>query len=156
RRQSEIGYWVAPWARRRGVATAATRVLSDWAFDHRAVERLELLAAKENVGSQRVALAAGFTREGVRRGASLGRDGLRKDLVAFVRLLGDPPGPVRRLLPDPPSGQLTDGIVLLRPLRPEDAEDVFALYQFPEVAASFMGGVMTHDLAVQRCARAGS
>jgi RimJ/RimL family protein N-acetyltransferase len=156
RRQSEIGYWVAPWARGRGVATAATRVLSGWAFAHRGVERLELLAAKENEASQRVALAAGFIREGVRRGASLGRDGRRNDLVAFVRMMDDPPGPVRRLLPDLPGGQLTDGAVLLRPLQPEDVDDVFALFQFPEVAAGFVGGVMTRELAAQRCERAAS
>src|SRR5262245_49911272 len=31
RHQAEMGYWVAPWARGRGVAAAATRVLSKWA-----------------------------------------------------------------------------------------------------------------------------
>ncbi|HEU4425854.1 MAG TPA: GNAT family N-acetyltransferase, partial [Pilimelia sp.] len=32
RGQAEIGYWVAPWARRRGVATAAATALANWAF----------------------------------------------------------------------------------------------------------------------------
>jgi RimJ/RimL family protein N-acetyltransferase len=156
RRQSEIGYWVAPWARGRGVATAATQVLTEWAFAHRGVERLELLAAKENVASQRVAMAAGFAREGVRRGASLGRDGQRRDLVAFVRLHDDPPGPVPRLLPDLPEGRLTDGVIVLRPARPDDVDDYHGLFQFPDVAASFMGGVMTREAAQQRCDHAAS
>ena len=73
RQQAEIGYWVAPWARRRGVATAAVRAMSGWAFANAGVVRLELLTDWANVGSQRVALAAGFQREGVRRSAASDR-----------------------------------------------------------------------------------
>ena len=47
----------------------------------------------ENTASQRVALAAGFRREGVRRGALPNRDGGRHDLLACARLADDPPGP---------------------------------------------------------------
>ncbi|HEU5108016.1 MAG TPA: GNAT family protein, partial [Micromonosporaceae bacterium] len=87
RLQAEIGYWVAPWARRRGVATAAASALSAWAFA-RGTGRLELFTAWENVASQRVALAAGFRREGERRGAMVRRDGTRLDAVVWVRLAG--------------------------------------------------------------------
>jgi|KBSSwiStaDraftv2_1062776.scaffolds.fasta_scaffold75991_3 RimJ/RimL family protein N-acetyltransferase len=155
RKHAEIGYWVAPWARGRGVATAATRVLSAWGFGN-GVERMELLAAKENVPSQRVALAAGFAREGVRRGASLGRDGVRTDLIAFVRMHNDPPGPISRFLPDLADGQLTDGVVRLRPLAPDDVDDIFALFQLPEVAQSYYGPPMTREVALRRCATAAS
>ena len=61
----EIGYWCGPWARRRGVMTAALRLVRDWAFDELGVQRLEIGADLDNVGSQRVAMAAGFIREGV-------------------------------------------------------------------------------------------
>ncbi|SCF09230.1 Protein N-acetyltransferase, RimJ/RimL family [Micromonospora haikouensis] len=135
RGQAELGYWVAPWARGRGVATAATRALAAAAFAH-GTARLELLTHPENTASQRVALAAGFRHEGVRRAANLARGGGRQDLVCWVRLVDDPPGPVPRLLPDLPGGRLTDGVVTVRPVGPDDAEALFALHSLPEVVAN--------------------
>ncbi len=44
-RAGEIGYWVAPWARRQGVATRATRAVCRWAFTEGGFERLSLEAA---------------------------------------------------------------------------------------------------------------
>jgi RimJ/RimL family protein N-acetyltransferase len=120
RQEGEIGYWVGPWARCRGVATAALHALTGHAFAS-GLERLELLTHWENAGGQRVALAAGYRREGVRRGAMRNRDGGRDELVAFARLADDPPGPTPRLLPDLPGGELTDGVVTLRPLAEDDA-----------------------------------
>lgn len=77
RGNGEIGYLIAPWARGRGVATAVTTALARWAFAQ-GVRRVEVLAAAENLASQRVALAAGFRREGVRRSAEDRRDGTRR------------------------------------------------------------------------------
>jgi RimJ/RimL family protein N-acetyltransferase len=55
-------------ARGRGVATAATRLAGNWAFEAvPELARLQLRAAVENVASNRVAEKAGFTREGVLR-----------------------------------------------------------------------------------------
>ncbi|GIH07071.1 hypothetical protein Rhe02_51380 [Rhizocola hellebori] len=153
RKQGEVGYWIAPWARGRGVATKATRALAQWAFDHD-FYRLELLVAKENPGSIRVALAAGFGREGVRRDGGATRDGGRQDLVVFVRLAGDPAGPAPRLLPDFPGGKLSDGVVEVRRLTPSDADDYYSLNQFEEVIRTHIGEPITRELAAQRCARA--
>jgi RimJ/RimL family protein N-acetyltransferase len=136
RQQAEIGYWVAPWARGRGVATAAVRTLSEWAFTDIGAARLELLTDWANVASQRVALATGFRREGVRRSAAVNRDGSRADLVAYVRLVDDPAGPTPRLLPDLPGGELTDGTVTLRPLTAADAAFHGRLCSLPEVVAT--------------------
>ncbi|WP_144121982.1 GNAT family N-acetyltransferase [Catellatospora sichuanensis] len=152
RRQAEVGYWVAPWARRRGVATAAARAITDWAFGTLGMIRMELFTVPDNAASQRVALAAGFTREGVRRGASTRRDGSHGDYVAFVRLAGDPPGPVPPGLPELPGGELTDGRVRLRRITTADAEDYFALAELPEVARSNVGGPITLDGVRERCA----
>lgn len=135
RRQAEIGYWVAPWARGRGVATAATRALAEAAFAHGAA-RLELLTHVENGPSQRVALAAGFRHEGVRRAANPTRDGGRDDLVCWARLADDPPGPTPRAMPDLPGGRLTDDVVIVRRLGPEDADGMYFLFTRPEVVAS--------------------
>ncbi len=134
RQQGEVGYWVAPWARRRGVATAAARAVAGWATD-RGLHRLELLTDWANTASQRVAGTAGFRREGVRRGATARPDGSRADLLVFARLAGDPPGPVPRPLPDLPGGDLTDGVVTLRVLAPQDTDVVHALHSEPDVAA---------------------
>jgi len=132
---AEIGYWVAPWARGRGVATAACRALTAHAFAQ-GIGRLELRAEPTNGPSLRVAIAAGYTREGVQRGGGLDRDGNRYDLIVYARLPGDPPGPVNRLLPDLAGGELTDGTVSLRPVRAEDADDRYTLHALPEVVAT--------------------
>ncbi|MFF5177598.1 GNAT family N-acetyltransferase [Micromonospora sp. NPDC000316] len=135
RSQAEIGYWVRPSARGRGVATAATRALGEHAFAN-GTRRLELLTELENAASQRVALAAGYRYEGLRRSAGQHRDGGRHDLLAWVRLAEDPPGPVARLLPDLPGGVLTDQVVALRPAGPDDAEWMYRLHSRPEVVAN--------------------
>jgi RimJ/RimL family protein N-acetyltransferase len=127
----EVGYWVAAWARGRGIATAATRAATAWAFDHGA-GRVELMTERENRRSQRVALAAGFTYEGVRRGAARARDGSRHDLVAWARVPADPDGPAPRKLPDPPGGALDDGVVRLRPRQPDDATALAETVADPE------------------------
>ncbi|MFR9779259.1 GNAT family N-acetyltransferase [Micromonospora sp. MS34] len=151
RNQCEIGYWVAPWARGRGVATAATRALAEHAFAA-GYARLELLTNEENGASQRVALAAGFRREGARRSANPSRGGGRHDLIAWVRLADDPPGATARLLPDLPDGRLTDGVVTLRRLAPADADLMYRLHSRPEVVANQAPPVPPSRAAiVRRC-----
>lgn len=85
---AEVGYWVAPWARRRGVATRAAAAVTEWALSGVGFARVELLAAVENTGSRRVAERIGFTQEGVLRSAAAGR-GERLDLVLYSRLASD-------------------------------------------------------------------
>ncbi|MFC4536325.1 GNAT family N-acetyltransferase [Sphaerisporangium dianthi] len=134
RGNTEIGYLVAPWARRRGVATVAARALTEWAFQHGA-HRVELLADLSNTPSQRVAMAAGYRREGVQRGAMPRRDGGRDDLVMFARLATDPGTPQRSYLPDLPGGALSDGVVRLEPITPDDADAYQAMMSEPDVLA---------------------
>ncbi|MEV0211728.1 GNAT family N-acetyltransferase [Micromonospora sp. NPDC050695] len=152
RGQAEIGYWVRPSARGRGVAAAATRALSEHAFATGTV-RLELLTNPANAPSQRVALAAGFHYEGSRRSAGSGRGGDRHDLLAWVRLADDPPGPAARLLPDLPGGVLTDQVVTLRRLAPEDAELMYRLHSRPEVVANQAPPVPPTREAIERRCR---
>jgi RimJ/RimL family protein N-acetyltransferase len=151
---AEIGYWVAPWARRRGAATDAARAATAWAFKQ-GYARLELRTDLTNGASQRVAIAAGFNREGVQRGAGARRDGTRDDLVLWARLADDPPGPSPRLLPDLPGGELSDGVVTLRPTRADDSEDVYRTHQLPEViAAQVPPEPFSRDRVARRCAQA--
>ena len=76
---AELGYWTAPWARRRGVATAASLAVARWAFGALCVARLEWLAEVGNVASRTVAERAGFTVEGLLRDRIATRDGGRAD-----------------------------------------------------------------------------
>ena len=81
--RGEVGYWVAPQARGRGVATAAVRLITGVGFDRLGLMRLDLLAATGNEASQRVAEQAGFTREGVMRSYLATKEGVRDDAVMF-------------------------------------------------------------------------
>lgn len=85
---AEVGYWVAPAARRRGVARRAATAVTQWALHDVGFARVELLASAENAGSRRVAVRTGFTQEGVLRSAATGR-GKREDLVLYSRIAGD-------------------------------------------------------------------
>jgi RimJ/RimL family protein N-acetyltransferase len=86
---AEIGYWVAPEARRRGYATRAVRLVSAWAFADPALVRLELHTLAGNVASAAVAARAGFTHEGIARRALVFR-GERVDDVVYSLVRGDP------------------------------------------------------------------
>jgi RimJ/RimL family protein N-acetyltransferase len=86
--RAAIGYWLAPQARGRGVATHAVRLLCRWAFEDLRLARLELTCGPDNHASQRVAERCGFTREGVLR-SHLPFKGGRRDTVVFSLLPGE-------------------------------------------------------------------
>jgi RimJ/RimL family protein N-acetyltransferase len=60
--EGSVGYGVAPWARRRGVASRALDLVASWALGDGGVRRLELTTHSDNVPSQRVAERAGFVQ----------------------------------------------------------------------------------------------
>jgi RimJ/RimL family protein N-acetyltransferase len=156
RSAAEIGYWVAPWGRGRGAATGAARAASGWAFKQ-GYARLEIRTDLANGPSQRVAIAAGYAREGIQRGGGQGHDGNRYDLITWGRLATDPPGPTPRLLPDLPGGELSDGTVTLRPLGVEDTEDVYRTHLLPEVViAQVPPEPFSLDRSGRRCEQAES
>lgn len=64
--EAEIGYWVAPHARNRGIARRAVRLLAEHVFTSYAPRRIELLMHPDNAASRRTAEAAGATYEGIR------------------------------------------------------------------------------------------
>ncbi|GLZ01072.1 GNAT family N-acetyltransferase [Actinoplanes sp. NBRC 103695] len=151
RGQAETGFWVLPEARRRGVATAALIALSGWAFDEGGWARLELITRWDNSVAQRVAIAAGYQREGVRR-AALPDGDERVDAVVWTRLAGDPPGATPRLLPDLPGGELTDGVVTLRSLGPADYDFYAALHNVRDVIETSVPPVAPSAAAMRhRC-----
>ena len=85
---AETGYHMAAEARGRGLATAALRLLSEWAFATLPIARMQLTTHLDNPASQRVAEKAGYTREGVLRSWAEQRDA-RVDLVMYSLLPGD-------------------------------------------------------------------
>jgi RimJ/RimL family protein N-acetyltransferase len=65
------------------------RLVTRWAFEELAIERIELRAHPENGPSLRVAERAGFTREGVERASRAWPDGTRFDSIVFSLLRTD-------------------------------------------------------------------
>ena len=86
--RAAVGYWLAPAARGRGVATHATRLMAGWAFAALGIARLELTCGPDNERSQRVAQRCGFVREGVLR-SHMPFQGARRDSVMFSLLPGE-------------------------------------------------------------------
>lgn len=84
----EIGYWVTPGARGRGVMTEAARMVCRFGFDVLGLARIEWLAAVGNQASWRVAEKVGFRREGTLRAGLLHR-GERLDAWVGGLLPGD-------------------------------------------------------------------
>jgi RimJ/RimL family protein N-acetyltransferase len=66
-RMANLGYWVRTAWTGRGVATAAARLAAEFGFDELLLERIEILVATGNKGSQRVAQKLGAIREGLLR-----------------------------------------------------------------------------------------
>ncbi|MUL43148.1 GNAT family N-acetyltransferase [Streptomonospora sp. PA3] len=87
-RSTEVGYWLAPWARGRGLATEAVVAVSRWALNDQNFERVELKAAAPNTASRRVAEKAGFTYEGTERNAMPLHEG-RSDLAVYSLVPAD-------------------------------------------------------------------
>jgi RimJ/RimL family protein N-acetyltransferase len=83
----EIGYWVLPQARGRGVATTIARLLAAHAFAL-GVERVAAYVNLGNTASERVLERARFTREGVVRSMPK-PDGRRVDKTLFSLLPGE-------------------------------------------------------------------
>jgi RimJ/RimL family protein N-acetyltransferase len=75
---AEVGYWVDPRARKRGVATTAVRAVCQWAVTTADIELIEWRCEAGNLASRRVAEKAGFLIEGTLRKRRL-RRGVRVD-----------------------------------------------------------------------------
>lgn len=88
-REAEIGYWVTPSARGRGLANRAVRLAAGFAFGTLQIRRIVLYHAVENVASCRVANAAGFQLEGTMRESHRYGDGAYHDEHIHGRLAAD-------------------------------------------------------------------
>ncbi|GAA5095359.1 GNAT family N-acetyltransferase [Microbacterium yannicii] len=87
----ELGYWVSPWSRRRGLLTEAARAVLDWGFaaDGPGLQRIEWRAVVGNVGSARAARTLGFRYEGTLRQALVGAQGRDDGWIAGLLATDD-------------------------------------------------------------------
>jgi RimJ/RimL family protein N-acetyltransferase len=88
-RVGEVGYWVAPWARGRGVATVATRAVARWGLTALGLERIAWRAELGNFASRVVAHRLGFRMEGVQRLGAPRHDGHRVDCWSASLIPGE-------------------------------------------------------------------
>lgn len=93
-REAEVGYWVHPGARGRGVATEACRLVVRHAFMDAeegglGLRRLAAYASEDNLASLRILGRSGFARFGTERLSTLLSDGSYADTAAFDQLAED-------------------------------------------------------------------
>jgi RimJ/RimL family protein N-acetyltransferase len=80
--RAELGIWVSPQRRGRGLATRSLTLVARWLLREARLERVQLLTEPGNEPMIRAARAAGFTREGVLRG-SIRNKGERIDAMVL-------------------------------------------------------------------------
>jgi RimJ/RimL family protein N-acetyltransferase len=85
----EVGYWMAPEARGRGLCTRAVRLASRWLIVDHGLARVQLRADEQNIASRKVAENAGFTQEGVLRSSRFNRRLNRRVDFVMYSLLRD-------------------------------------------------------------------
>jgi RimJ/RimL family protein N-acetyltransferase len=85
RTTAEVGYWIAEPHWGRGIASAALRVLTDYAFATHGLERISSVVMHPNTASQRVLEKVGYEREGVMRRAVV-KNGEIYDLMVFAKI----------------------------------------------------------------------
>jgi len=89
----EIGYWLRTSAVGKGYMTEATRLLTDFAFDHLNANRIMIRCDAENVRSAAVPRRLGFVQEGLLRRDYAAPDGHIADTFVFSLIRDDPRWP---------------------------------------------------------------
>ena len=87
-KRAEVGFWLAPWARGRGIGSGAVFAACDWAFGHWDLKRIEMTTFPDNQASLALARKLGFTREGLLRSRNFER-GAHVDMVMLGVLDGE-------------------------------------------------------------------
>ncbi|MGO8946677.1 MAG: GNAT family N-acetyltransferase [Ktedonobacterales bacterium] len=86
----EIGYWVRKSAEGRGYVTEAVRLLTDYAFDSLAANRIVIRCDARNLRSAAVARRLGFVQEALLRNDSIAEDGTIRSTLVFALTPDDP------------------------------------------------------------------
>jgi RimJ/RimL family protein N-acetyltransferase len=81
-RRCEVGFWLAPQARGRGLGARSVALAVSWAFGALDLLRVEMTTTPDNAAVAALAARLGFTREGLLRRRNVER-GVRVDVVWF-------------------------------------------------------------------------
>jgi RimJ/RimL family protein N-acetyltransferase len=87
----EVGCWLEPAARGRGLITRSVRLLIDWAMDVRGIYRVEWQCRPDNVASANIARRLGMHLDGVLRG-EFPHHGVRHDTQVWSLIAPDRAG----------------------------------------------------------------
>jgi ribosomal-protein-alanine N-acetyltransferase len=87
--KAEIGYWLTADFRGKGIATQATKLLTEFGFETIGFHRIEALVVESNTPSLKVLTNAGYVQEGVLRDKSCCGDGTRESMVMFAAIRSD-------------------------------------------------------------------
>ncbi|MGH9796971.1 MAG: GNAT family N-acetyltransferase [Candidatus Polarisedimenticolia bacterium] len=85
RQAAEIGFWLGEPYWNRGIVTEAVRALTDYAFEHFPIVRIQAGVFDWNPASRRVFAKAGYAYEGCMR-QTITKDGKVIDLHVYARL----------------------------------------------------------------------
>lgn len=87
-RRCEVGFWLVPERRGRGLGADAVAAVANWVFDELDYLRLEMTTTPDNPAVPALARRLGFTAEGVQRKRNVER-GQRVDVLLFGLLRED-------------------------------------------------------------------
>ena len=87
--KAEIGYFLLPPARGRGIATEAVRLLVHFAFDHMNVNRVWATCDADNAASANVLRRAGLPEEGRMRAETRDHHGQLRDTLMVGLCVAD-------------------------------------------------------------------
>ncbi len=85
---AEVGYWIAAPMRRKGVGSAAVRLITDYGFTTMGFRRIEAKVDVKNEGSRALLLNEGYEFEAIMRSAKTALDGTQEDMVLYSALSG--------------------------------------------------------------------
>jgi RimJ/RimL family protein N-acetyltransferase len=86
--RAELGIWLAPQVRGRGMGHRALRLASAWVLRSHDIDRVQVTTEPDNQAMIKTAKAAGFQYEGILRGYTRER-GRRVDVAMFSLLASD-------------------------------------------------------------------
>ena len=88
-RSFEIGYWLRVSAAGHGYMTEAAQLLTDFAFDHLAANRVQIRCDERNVRSAAIPRRLGYVQEALLRDDSIANDGYLSSTLLFSMIRSD-------------------------------------------------------------------
>lgn len=128
----EFGYCMGSRWWNLGLMSEGVSAAAGYLFRETGINRLVIRHAAENIASGKVAEKCGFSREGIERGAYVGRDGRHMDIVvnSLLKSEWERMGTQDRLV-------LETERLILRPMTTEDFDDAYT-YMGNEENTKFM------------------